>query len=317
MRLLLLLCLNIFCFGLHAGEFNFTYQYKARETSFSLELYELSKHFEEKNFSRMSAAPLGNLPLVHADEVLTSSYHPGTIFIKLGLLAPESQRFKLLTSGNLTLFHTDSLSIAFFDFNSFEVQTLIEGLATKKVSKTSVMDFFIPKASAADQVFCQTQAVNAFKNIESLNNKITQSLLIKKLGECGLHALRGATGQIDEMKNFFGTLASDPGKLWREMKENFKQLQLVLGNLTNELMSFYNTVTGLSVDDMLKIGCQMIGEIGTNLALAASGAGLTIGATKLLMITLPKLQRLKRMLELSRSKKISKETAMESLSCGI
>ena len=297
-----------------ASDFSFTYEYRFRPTGFSIELEELTKHFEDKNFNRLSSFPTGNLPFIHADEVLYSQSHTGTIFIKIGLIAPADQRFKLITLGNLTLFHTNTASIAFLDFSSHELQVLSSGL-NQKVS-FSLMDFFIPAAVANDQIVCEQTVKNSFSSLEQVSEKINQSLLVKKLGECALMALKGAEGNVEDIKKFFTNL-SDPKKMWTEMKQNYDQLKHLVTNLTSELQSFYKTMTGLTVQDMLDIGCRMIGDVGSQVLMAATGAGAGLAITKLVTMTLPKLQRLKKLLELSQRGKISKQTAKESLSCAI
>ena len=314
MRLIFVLFTVFFSVNGLAGDYDFSYQYKFRPTGFSIELDELTKHFEEKSFNRLSAFPVGNLPFVHADEVLYSSSHAGTIFIKLGLIAPVEQRFKLITSGNLTLYHTNSASIAFFDFTPHEVQVLSSGLS-QKVSY-NVMDVFIPTAEASDQIFCHVDVKNSFSNLEQVSDKINQSLLVKKIGECALMALKGVEGNVEDIKKFFSNL-SDPKKMWNEMKQNYDQLKHLVTNFTAELQSFYKTMSGLTVQDMLDIGCKMVGDIGSQFLIAATGAGAGIAVTKLVTMTLPKLQRLKKLLELSQRGKISKQTAKESLSCAI
>ena len=304
----------LFSFQISARDFEFSYQYKFRPTGFSIELDELTKHFEEKSFNRLSAFPMGNLPYVHADEVLYSNSHSGTIFIKLGLLAPVEQRFKLISSGNLTLYHTNSASIAFFDFSPLEVQVLSSGLGQKVT--LNMLDIIIPTAEASDLIFCQNENKNSFSNLEQISEKINQSLLVKKIGECALMALKGAEGNVEDIKKFFSNL-SDPKKMWDEMKQNYDQLKHLVTNLTSELQSFYKTMSGLTVQDMLDIGCKMVGDIGSQFLIAVTGAGAGIAVTKLVTMTLPKLQRLKKLLELSQHGKISKQTAKESLSCAI
>lgn len=324
MRILLLFIASIFSYASWAQGVNFQYTFIPRVTGFSIELSEFTRHFEEKKFHRMSASPLGNLPLVNADEVFSSPYHAGTIFIKLGLIAPEKLRYKVISEKNLTLYHTDSASIAFFDFNVHEVHALVKNLPGNSfvsLQSERFLNLLIPEAMAADSdlIHCtgDLSSSSELSALESIDREIFQALLIRKIGECGVHALRGITEQVDSVKDFFQTLKDNPVKLWQDMKSNYEQMKNLITNLSAELRSFYEAATGLTVDEKLEIGCKLIGEVVTSAAFVVTGAGATIGIGKLAMITLPKLQRLKTMLELSKGHKISKKMAMESLSCAI
>ena len=305
----------IFCSSLLSSELNFTYKYEPRTTGFNQELYEITQQLSSRGFSRLSASPLGNLPLVHADEVLSSEGHNGLIMVKTGLIAPAHLRFKILTEGNLSLFHTNNASIAFYDFSQYEVKLLTSGL--NKTVSFQVFNFFIPTANATDTIVCQYQVAQSFADLEKIGQKVSQSTLLKKIGECAVHALRGAEGKTEETKEFFTNLLTNPEKLWGDMKKSYNELKHFVSNISSELQGFYKTISDLSLQDQLDIACKLTGELVPSLVVAATGVGLAVATTKIILTTLPKLRRLKRLLELSKKHKLSSQAAKESLSCAI
>lgn len=313
--LYLVFFLFITCLPGHASDLSFSYSYRPAPEGFNLELHELNQKFTAKGFESLSANPTGTIGYIHADEVLTKPNHSGLIMVKTGLIAPAHLRFKILRKGNLSLYHTDSASVAFFDFSEQEV---IKLTATLRPTITSrIFNTILPTAQAGDMIVCQNEKHENFSDLEKIGQKVSQTLLVKKIGECATHALRGAEGKIEETKEFFTKLLHNPGKLWSEMKENFTQLKQFITNITSELQSFYKTIADLSLQDQLDIACKLTGEMIPQLALAATGAGLGVATTKILMSTLPKLQRLKRLLEYSKRHGLSSEVAKESLSCAI
>lgn len=300
-----------------ANDLNFSYSYEDQTNrSFNLELYELTQVFEEKNFKRLSAFPRGNLPFIHADEVMYSDYHKGSIFIKTGLLAPKNLRYKILTSPKFYLYHTDNASIAFFDFNLAEVKDLTAQLKFQNTTQINFLNMIVPTASASD-VICQDEIKNSFRNIEDLNLTLTNSLLIKKIGECLLQVKNGSLTRVNSITDFFANLKNNPTQLWSEMKASYDYINFLRVNFSSELKSFFSAINGLTLDEQLDIACTLAGEMAPSLGMIITGAGILMGAGRLILNTIPKLQRLQRLMLQLKRYAIPYQTAKESLSCAI
>lgn len=319
MKLVYFTILSLFLLPkLWASDLNFSYSYELpSKNNFNLDLYEISKTFEEKNFNRLSAFPSGNLPLVHADEVMYSNYHKGLIFIKTSLLAPESLRYKVIAAEGFFLYHTDTASMAFFDFNKEEVLSLTNSLKLKKVSKTNFFNLLIPTASANSDIACNTKTKDSFTHIENLNQALGESLLIKTIGECALSALKGVEGEIDSTVDFFKKLKNNPTQLWTEMKESYVQLKHFITNFSSELKQIYASISDLSAQEKLDIACTLTGQMAPGIAMMMTGAGIAAGTSKLILGVTPKLYRLQRLLTQFKRFRLSSEVARESLSCAL
>jgi hypothetical protein len=320
MKIFLTLLLACFSFSLWAtSDLNFTYSYTPPNgRNFNLELYEISKAFENKNFLRLSSFPSGNIPMIHADEVMYSTSHKGSIFIKVDLVAPANLHYKIVEGEGFYLYHTSNASLAFFDFTRDEVVALTTSLKKDLVSKTNFFSIFINSATAADQVEgCRANVINNFNGLEMITNTLSYNMLLKKLGECGVNAMKGMNGQIDSTIAFFKKLKDSPGQLWKEMKESFEHLKYFITNIASELKSFYTTMRDLSIDDQLEIGCKMIGEAIPGLALMATGAGIAAGTTRLIAVMIPKMQRLQRLMMILKRHGLPITVAKETLSCAI
>jgi hypothetical protein len=302
-----------------SSELKFSYSYSGpRKSKFNFELYELSKIFEEKNFSRLTSFPSGNMPMINADEVMYSNYHKGTIFIKVDLIAPADKRFKIIAGDNFYLYHTETASIAFFDFTRDEVSELTRELQKTSVTKVKFMSMFLDKAEANDLVTnCQDTPVNVFSGIEMLTGNLSYSLLLKKIGECGVNAMKGVDGGFEKIDSFFDKLKNNPEKLWKEMKESYENLKYLVTHLTAELKKIYESMRFLSIDEMLEIGCTMAGEAVPGMLLMASGVGIVAGTAKIMVTVLPKLQRFQRLMLNLRRVKAPTKGMKEALSCAL
>ena len=316
MRILtyILLCMLLPNVFIQASQLDFSYTYNHRESKFNLELYELTKVFEENKFRNLSSFPNGNIPMIHADEVMRSSNHAGSIFIKIGLIAPKNIHYKIIEGQGFYLFHTKNASIAFFDFTQKEVAYLTKDLVQSYFSKIKFNDLFISSA-VADEMPCGQSVPKNFNQIEKIHQVLSQELILKKLGECGVSALRGLTGKVEGTKEFFEKLKNNPLVLWQEMKKSFESLKQFTMNISEELKSFYNSVSGLGIHELLEIGCAMIGESIPGLLMVGTGVGAGFGAAKLTASLIPKMQKLKNLLNTSKNRKFL--STEEAISCAL
>ena len=312
---LILLIMTTLCWA--SEDMSFSYSFTPVKKEFNLELYELSKHFEEKNFSRLTAFPSGNIPLIHADEVMTSNSHPGTIFIKTHLVAPATHQNKIITANGFYLYHTANASMAFYDFSKAEVQALLEGMQPRPVSRNNFLNMFISTAAASDGVPCVQNSSSPLAQLEFVTDKLSYTFLYKKLGECGVAALKGMEGQIESTFNFFQTLKENPAKLWDDMKKSYESMKYFITNFTSELKSFFDSMSGMPLEQLLEIGCTMIGEAMPGLLTMATGVGAVAGTAKIMAVIIPKLQRIKNLATTFKKHRLPKNAAKEALSCAL
>jgi len=304
--------------NLNAQDLKFSYSVKPSNRSpFNLALYELSKKFEEQNFLRFSKSPKGELPFIHADEVLFSPVDKKLIFISTQIIAPTEKQFKILVDKDLILFHTESASIAFFGFNTLQVKELTKNLFKEKEVTFNPFDFFISSASAQSEIDCREKAKDDFGSIKALDQNISNSLISDKVRQCLVTAFEGMKNQMTSSYDFFMKLKDDPILLWQEIKKSFSELYKLATNFSAEVQSLFHSLTHLDINLKLDIACQASGELAAGAVTMLTGAGLAAGASKLLTTFLPKLTRLKRLLEQFNNYKIPADAARDSLSCAI
>lgn len=307
-----------------AQDLNFTYKIINKQSKpFNLVLYELTKVFEEHNFTRFSKQHAGQLPFVHADEVLYSNSDRRLIFISTKIIAPTEKQYKLLKGKEFILYHTEYASFAFFYFNSYQVSEITSSLISKSSLPFNPLNILINTATANSEVDCikSTQnnlmAQDALVTLETLDKKIFNNLITQKVGECLMGAFKGMGDQINSTADFFLKLKDNPTQLWNEMKKTFTELHHLAVNFSNELQKTFNALSNLNTQDKLDIACHAAGQIAVSATSMLTGAGLAAGATKLLLDFLPKMQRLQRLLSQLNIYKIPATAVKDSLSCAI
>lgn len=306
--------------SLVAQDFKFSYEVQKPSSSpFNLVLYELSKSFEEQNFVRFSKSPSGKIPFVHADEVLFSATDSRLIFISTQIIAPKDKQFKIIEENkrSLILYHTNEASIAFFGFNSFQVREFTKNLIKKKSVRFNPFDLFINTANARTDRDCLIEGKNNFGAILAVDDAIARSLISQKVRECLVGAFQGMKGQLTSSFDFFTKLKDDPMTLWDEIKKTYSELYKLTSNFSNEMQSLFKSLSQLDINLKLEIICQASGELAAGAITLLSGAGIAVGASKLVASFMPKMIRLKNLLEQFRLYKIPADAARDSLSCAI
>lgn len=304
--------------SLMAQELNFSYNVINKQNKpFNLVLYELTKSFEEHNFTRFSKQHAGLLPFIHADEVLYSNSDRRLIIISTKLIAPTEKQYKLLKGKEFILYHTEYASFAFFYFNSYQVSEITSSLVSKNSLPFSPLNIFINSASASSEVDCIRTTQNNLMALETLDNKISNNLITQKVGECLMGAFKGMGDQLNSTADFFLKLKDNPTQLWNEMKKTFTELHHLAVNFSSELQKTFNALSNLNIQDKLDIACHAAGQVAVSAATMLTGAGLGAGATKLLLDFLPKMQRLQRLLSQLNIYKIPATAVKDSLSCAI
>jgi hypothetical protein len=321
MKVIIILFTLFLIFNVTASAQTLSYQYRPQNLKgFSLDLHELTQHFIDQNYNRLTSISTGNIPYIHADEVLTTEFNQGQIFIKMGLIAPVNFQYSIteLKSKNHQFFvyHTNEASIAFFNIDRLQVTRLIEGLDSSKIVHQSFTHFLIADA-AADEINCTSPAQNPYTDLEKISDKVENSVLLKKISECAITAFKSAKGSIEETSEFFKKMVNNPTALWEDVKQNYDALKSFTMNFNREIQNIFKTMTNLTMEDKLNIACSLTGEVGTVFILSLTGAGVAIGSAKLIASALPKLLRMKSLMVKFQRYKIPNKTAMETLSCGI
>lgn len=299
------------------AQFSYTYEQKERKP-FNLDLYEVQKIFEDQGFIRFGNLPEGDLPYIYADEVFYSQGNPQKIIlVKTNLIAPADMRYKIIADKNFYMFHTDKISMAFFNFTSNEINNSLKEFPGKKSWDEKIVNFFIPNAVAEVDSNCQPQKKSNLFQLEKINDNLNETLLVRKISECAMKALKGAGEEIKAAAEFFTKLKNDPGTLWKEMKKNFLEIQKFVMDLKNELQTLYANVSTLTGEEKLEMACLLSGQMGASIALSMTGAGFIGGSSRIVMEMIPKIKRLDRMLTHLKTKRLSSEVAKDSLNCAI
>ncbi len=321
MKVIIILLTLFLIFNVTASAQSLTYQYRPQNLKgFSLDLHELTQHFIDQNYNRLTTISSGNIPYINADEVLTSEFNQGQIFIKMGLIAPVNFQ-NIITelksaNHNFFVFHTNEASIAFFNIDKLQVKRLIEGLDNPKIVHQSFTQFFIADAEA-DEIGCNLPTQNPYIDLEKISDKVENSVLLKKISECAITAFRSAKGTFVDTSEFFKKMVNNPTALWEDVKQNYDALKSFAMNFAQEIQNIFKTMPNLTIDEKLNIACSLTGEVGTAFILSLTGAGVAIGSAKIAATVLPKLLRMKSLMMKFQRYKIPNKSAMETLSCGI
>jgi hypothetical protein len=219
-------------------------------------------------------------------------------------------------NNNFFVFHAKEASIAFFNLDKSQVKRLVFGLEKQNIVLNSFTTIFIAEASA-EEFNCSSPIKNPYQYFENISDKVENSILFKKIGECAVTALKGAKGQVEDTAKFFKKLVIDPTALWEDVSQSYAALKTFTMNFSREIQDLYKTMGELTIDEKLNIACTLTGQIGSASIMSLTGAGLAVGGAKLVSSIVPKLMRLKNMMTQFQRFKIPKKTAMETLSCGI
>lgn len=201
--------------SLKAQDLNFSYKIINKQTKpFNLALYELAKSFEAHNFTRFSKQHAGELPYIHADEVLYSNSDKRLIFISTKIIAPIEKQNKLIKGKDFILYHTADASFAFFYFNTFQVLEITNSLVSKTSPFFNPFNILINTASANSEIDCIRSTQNNLMALEKLDKKISGNLITQKVGECLMNSFKGMGDQLSSTADFFLKLKDNPLELW-------------------------------------------------------------------------------------------------------
>lgn len=302
---------------LYASEHAFTYKYNYRKTQFELDLYQISKSYLSRGFESLTIFPRGNITGLFVDDVLSSKTSNGIIFIKLGLIAPKEYQNKLLTKGDMTLFHTAKGTIAFYRFDRSEIYKILKNEPRTQISWHKILNLIIPVATASDGGPCVGCKQRPFAELENINNKVNTQELLSKAGQCIMDGLQERTESFYNSIANFQNMLSSPWELWDKIKENYLLVESLLKNLSTNISELAGLIPTLNIEDQVEIACILIPDLTEKLVLTLTGVGTTIGVTQLISQTLPKLSRLKNYLLKIKDNPNSKKYGLQGLRCEI
>ncbi|MEN0060189.1 MAG: hypothetical protein AAGB31_15225 [Bdellovibrio sp.] len=198
------------------------------------------------------------------DTLFVSSLFKGAIAIKAGVQAPESIRGQLIedTQVGATAFHflyedTSFLLLA-FDVSKEDLKRIVHPWL--RSSTTLLWSLFMPAAQAQDRCTLRATEVG-FRTVAPIASHIKADTTTKKIGECALSALRSAGNQMKETLQFFTGLATEPAKIWQEMKDSYTQLKGFVLNIQEELDQMFTALSGISVEEQAQITCSFTGTL--------------------------------------------------------
>lgn len=238
-----------------------------------LQAYELKKHFEKFGYHSLSDQNLsaGGLPF---DSLLISNHWEKSLMIKAGLKVPSSFEGQIIEddSSGVSAFHfrfegTPYLIVALHHKKS-ELQRLFQPWL--KTSQSVLWRLLVPEAQA---LYCPPMNKTT-AGLQSTAKHIESNEILKTIGSCGMDALQGMKQSVTGTFDFFKTLATNPKKLWTEMKESFVQLKEFALNLNQELKQVFAAFSSMSSEQKVQLACTMTGELiaGAAQAFIAGGA---------------------------------------------
>lgn len=215
------------------------------------------------------------------DFVYTTPNWSQAIILKEGLMANDTKFLADYHSndmnwsvGHIQINQSDYIVMG-FGIKSSELESMIRPFS--KRTKYSIIDWFLPKAQAANGPACKYLISNNDQLKNSADFVILKNIL-SSVGKCATDAFVGAQKNIDETADFFSKLANNPEFLWNEMKDSFLNLRNFVLNIGTEMMSMYSDLKNISANEIATIACTMTGQMILSTissgGLALAGAGI-------------------------------------------
>ncbi|MCB0379217.1 MAG: hypothetical protein KDD33_12060 [Bdellovibrionales bacterium] len=108
-------------------------------------------------------------------------------------------------------------------------------------------------------------------------------------------ALDNVTGTYESVKEGLYTLFTDPGKFWDSTVEAFQGIKNIIPVIRDGFMTAMEALSGLTLEHLRSVVCQVMGMLSIDIALALTGAGAAkLGLRMSLLV--PKLVRIAKLL---------------------
>lgn len=284
---LLLLCLGLWFTSL-ALAFEYQIDEKRILNPSILDAHDLKEHFSSKGLKTFSDTSLlkAGLPF---DQLFVSYLWNQSVVLKAGLKVPKDLEGKIIaqSSMDLLVFHfryrdTPYMLLA-FNMKADELKEMVRPWL--KDEGISFWSLLFPKAYANTCEFDASPVVP----LHQTSNSISSHEIMKKIGQCGMDALKGVGDSLSSSLDFFKTLATNPKELWAETKAAFVQLKSFVLNIKTELNGIFQNLSQIDLNQKLKLACSFTGSLVTA---AVQGLVMGPGATARLIPAL--MQKLKK-----------------------
>lgn len=251
-------------YSLSAWSFEYQLDSSSLLNTSTLQRYELQRYFQKAGYETLSDTNLSAVGLPF-DSLLVANHWDKSIMLKAGLKVPGNIEGRIIedTASGVLAFHfrfqdTPYLLVS-TGLSKADLQTLVRPWLVS--SQTVLWKIFVSSAEAA---YCPPNAGSANRNTDSLKSTadhIEKNEVLKAIGRCGMDALNGANQSATQTLTFFKNLATNPAKLWTEMKESFVQLKEFALNIDTELQQVYAAFGAMSGEQKLQLACSMSGEL--------------------------------------------------------
>ncbi len=277
MRLVVVFMLFIF------SSLSWAVGYKIFTSSFypALDIYEVSTALADFQFDELDLSQKGRVFSEGIDQIYFNPNNKNDLAVlKLDLEYQSSERFLKLSESEFVCHGKTRRGRSFSLFvkgrSEAAFSKICKSVTTKTVSaaRFKLYNLLWEQAFAANGSACS--GVKNFRDsISNLQNRLSESPIMQKLGTCLAESFRGAKGVFEGIRDGFQSLLSSPRDLWSEIKEQASALLNFVGHLKEEVVQLVQGLGDLDMDLAINLGCNLGGELlASSLVAAVTGVGL-------------------------------------------
>lgn len=256
-----------------------------------LEAYEFKSTFQKHGYQSLSDTSLIQIGLAF-DHAYVSEGWRSSFLLKAGLSVPEKMEGKVLKDHHLNIYvlhfrHQDTpYMLMGLDMTEAQFLKVVRPWIKKSSLGIFSMLAIIPSAHANEDCEISPSEVST---LAVASNQLESSALLSKIGECGMDALKGGVGRVQDTLDFFKKLATNPSELWAETKASFRELKSFVLNIKSELQEVFKNFSGSDLNQKLALACSITGSIFVSAAQSmVMGPGALARALPLMMLKLKK-----------------------------
>lgn len=206
------------------------------------------------------------------DQAYVSQDFKKTLLIKSGLKVDKVYHGRVLRDENsdLYVFHfnlnqRDYLVVG-IGFSQHELQQLAPKFSNNIVSNNymeqnlrhSKWSFLFPQPVYAN--ICDPRSPVGTKGFAETKNHLEENEILKGIGRCAMTSFNEIKNSLKEGVSFFKKLATDPRKLWEEMKESYGQFRELVLKIKAEVQQMLMSMSGLTTEQKVQMACGMAGS---------------------------------------------------------
>jgi hypothetical protein len=287
-----------------------------------LDAYEFKSTFQKYGYYSLSDTSLIQAGLAF-DHAYVSEGWKSSFLLKAGLSVPEKMEGKVLKDQNLDIyvlhFWHENTPYLLMGLDMSEAHFLKVARPWIKKSSKGIFSMLSIISSAHADDNCELSP-SAVSSLAATSSQLEDRALISKIAECGMDALKGGAGRIEETFDFFKKLATNPTKLWAETKESFRELKSFVLNIKSELQEVFQNLSGTDLNQKLALACSITGSMFVTAAQSMlMGPGALARALPLMMLKLKKTSTLLSQLGILKKQGVNlpdnKRVTSEVLSC--